>query len=524
MNYTVGAHASWRRRSSYASICARIDTGFDRLHDGDQTHNRTCRENGCLFSIATRTTQRQCGSCREERGAYCIVMDRNRAQKMKGEWTMRTVYRWSFVLVVSMALVVVGFGGTGLAQDHTSKASKTQKKSASSKTKANKNTNKKATPTKKQPIKKQPIKKQQPTVAKQNAQTGQTTAPQPVVQPQPSSSGISNVTAPKSVVPVLIPTITPVKKEKPKDVEILNVSYDPTRELYEEFNAAFAAYWLKKTEQKVTIKQSHGGSGKQARSVIDGLEADVVTLALSYDIDAISKAGLIQPGWEAQFKDDSAPYTSTIVFLVRKGNPKNILDWNDLIKQGVSVITPNPKTSGGAKWNFLAAWGYFQKKYKNNEQKVIESMTSLYKNVAVLDSGARGSTTTFVERGIGDVYIAWENEAHLIKKQYGGEYEIVTPSISILAQPNVAVVDKIAEKRGTKEVATAYLDYLYTEEGQTIAAKNFYRPLNAAVLKKYEDQFDDVTLTRVSDFGGWEKAQEKFFKDGAIYDQIFSAK
>lgn len=434
---------------------------------------------------------------------------------------MNKSVRMCAATVLSVVLVLWGVGGANAASD--------QKKvnAAQSQTKTQKQTPKKSQ------------KKSSTTRSQSNKVRTPVASKKPIVPPrtQPSIAKLVPQTPPASAItsppkvfsdqqsaPVLIPTIAPIKKEKPKDIELLNVSYDPTRELYEEFNAAFAAYWLKKTDQKVTIKQSRGGSGKQARSVIDGLEADVVTLALSYDIDAISKAGLIRPGWESQFKDSSAPYTSTIVLLVRKGNPKNILDWNDLIKPGVSVITPNPKTGGGAKWNFLAAWGYFLKKYKNNEEKAISSIAALYKNVAVLDSGARGSTTTFVERGIGDVYISWENEAHLIKKQYGSDYEIVTPSISILAQPSVAVVDNVAEKRGSKEVATAYLDYLFTTEGQTIAAKHFYRPLNADVLKKFKDQFDDVALTNISDFGGWDKVHEKFFKEGAIYDQIFSTK
>ena len=278
-------------------------------------------------------------------------------------------------------------------------------------------------------------------------------------------------------------TKTAEMKEK---VELLNVSYDPTREFYEEFNKSFAAYWEKEQGQKVTINQSHGGSGKQSRSVIDGLEADVVTLALAYDIDAIAEAGKLPKDWQSKLDSNSSPYTSTIVFLVRKGNPKGIKDWNDLVKEGVSVITPNPKTSGGARWNYLAAWGYALEQNNNDEEKAKEFVTKLFKNVPVLDSGARGSTTTFVERGIGDVLIAWENEAYLALNELGkDEFEIVNPSISILAEPPVTVVDKTAKKRGTEEVAKAYLEYLYTDIGQEIAAKNYYRPRSEDIAKKY---------------------------------------
>lgn len=308
-----------------------------------------------------------------------------------------------------------------------------------------------------------------------------------------------------------------------KTVELLNVSYDPTRELYENYNKAFAAYWEREKGQKVTFKQSHGGSGKQSRSVIDGLEADVVTLALGYDIDAIRQAGLIDEGWESEFEHNSAPYTSTIVFLVRKGNPKGIQDWPDLIKDGVEVITPNPKTSGGARWNYLAAWGYALKANHNDEAKAREFVKELFTHVPVLDSGARGATTTFVERGIGDVLLAWENEAYLSINELGpDQFEIVNPSVSILAEPPVAVVDKIADKHGTREVAEGYLKYLYSEEGQTIAAKNYYRPTLEAVSGKFKDQFPAIELFKLKDvFGTWEETQKKHFDDGGIFDQIY---
>ena len=308
------------------------------------------------------------------------------------------------------------------------------------------------------------------------------------------------------------------------DVELLNVSYDPTRELYQEFNAAFAKDWEAKNKEKVTIRQSHGGSGKQARSVIDGLSADVVTLALAYDIDEISaRAKLIPKDWQKRLRHNSSPYTSTIVFLVRKGNPKGIKDWDDLARPGVSVITPNPKTSGGARWNYLAAWGYALKKFNNDEARAKELLSGIYKNVPVLDSGARGSTTTFVERGIGDAFISWENEAFLAIKELGpGKFEIVVPSISILAEPPVTIVDKVVDKRGTRKVAQAYLDYLYSEEGQEIAGRNYYRPTDAAVAAKYASQFPKVNLFRIDDvFGGWQKAQKTHFADGGVFDQIF---
>jgi len=319
------------------------------------------------------------------------------------------------------------------------------------------------------------------------------------------------------------PAATETGAEPAKPVELLNVSYDPTRELYVEFNEAFAKHWKEETGQTVTIKQSHGGSGKQGRSVIDGLKADVVTLALGYDIDAIVEPGLIQPDWQSQFENNSAPYTSTIVFLVRKGNPKGIKDWDDLIKPGVEVITPNPKTSGGARWNYLAAWGYALKHNNNDEAKAEEFVGALFKNVPVLDSGARGSTTTFVERKIGDVLLAWENEALLSLKEFGeGEFEIVTPSLSILAEPPVAIVDKVVDERGTREVAEAYLQYLYTEEGQDIAGRNYYRPTLPAVAEKYKDQYEQIELLTINDdFGGWKTAQEKHFSDGGTFDKIY---
>lgn len=307
--------------------------------------------------------------------------------------------------------------------------------------------------------------------------------------------------------------------------ELLNVSYDPTRELYTEYNAAFAKYWKSKTGQDIAVKQSHGGSGKQARAVIDGLEADVVTLALAFDIDVIAEKGLLPADWQTKFPQNSSPYTSTIVFLVRKGNPKGIKDWNDLIKPGIQVITPNPKTSGGARWNYLAAWAYAEQASNKDEAKVKEFISKLFRNVPVLDSGARGSTTTFVQRGIGDVLIAWENEAYLALKEFGADkFEIVTPSLSILAEPPVAVVDSVASRHGTTEVAKAYLEYLYSEEGQNIAGKNFYRPRDPKVAEKYAGQFGKVTLVTIDDvFGGWKKAQQTHFADGGTFDQIYAA-
>jgi len=315
-------------------------------------------------------------------------------------------------------------------------------------------------------------------------------------------------------------------KNSKRPVELLNVSYDPTRELYEAYNKEFVKYWEKETGQKVTIKQSHGGSGKQARSVIDGLEADVVTLALAGDIDEIAETGLIAKDWQSRLEYNSTPYTSTIVFLVRKGNPKNIKDWDDLTRKDVSVITPNPKTSGGARWNYLAAWAYAKEKFNNDEKKIKEFVKAIYDNVEVLDSGARGSTTTFVERGIGDVLIAWENEAFLSLNTLGkDEFEIVVPSISILAEPPVAVVDKVVEKKGMKEVAEAYLKFLYSETGQEIAAKNYYRPRNENILKKYADQFPAIKLVTIDEeFGGWKRAQKTHFDDGGTFDEIYVPK
>ena len=309
-------------------------------------------------------------------------------------------------------------------------------------------------------------------------------------------------------------------------VKLLNVSYDPTRELYQDFNLAFAKYWQVKTGQTVSIEQSHGGSSKQARGVIDGLQADVVTLALAYDIDALAEhGGLVPADWQKRLPQNSTPYTSTIVFLVRKGNPKHIKDWNDLVKPGISVITPNPKTSGGARWNYLAAWAYALKQPGGSEDKAKEFVKQLYKNVPVLDSGARGSTTTFVQREIGDVLIAWENEAFLSIKELGPDkVEIVVPSQSILAEPPVAVVDKVVNKKGTRQVAEAYLQYLYTPEGQEIAAKNYYRPRLESVANKYAATFPKIKLVTIDDtFGGWQKAQKTHFVDGGVFDQIYQS-
>lgn len=310
------------------------------------------------------------------------------------------------------------------------------------------------------------------------------------------------------------------QKKGGDSVTLLNVSYDPTRELYAEVNAAFITDWSAKSGKKLEINMSHGGSGKQARSVIDGLEADVVTLALAYDIEAIAKAGMIAPGWESELPDKSAPYTSTIVFLVRKGNPKAIKDWDDLVKDGVAVITPNPKTSGGARWNYLAAYAFALKKLGNAEA-AHDFLRRLYKNVPVLDSGARGSTTTFTERGIGDVLLAWENEAILAVQMLGPDkFEIVVPSMSMLAEPPVAVVDKIVDKRGTREVAEAYLKFLSTDAGQKLAAKHGYRPRNEAVLKENAAKFPELELVKISDLGGWEAVQAEHFADGAVFDEL----
>jgi sulfate/thiosulfate-binding protein len=309
-----------------------------------------------------------------------------------------------------------------------------------------------------------------------------------------------------------------------KSIKLLNVSYDPTRELYEEYNKAFAAYWKSKTGDDVQIQQSHGGSGKQARAVIDGLGADVVTLALAYDVDAIAERGRLLPAdWIKKLPNNSAPYTSTIVFLVRKGNPKAIKDWDDLLKPGLAVVTPNPKTSGGARWNYLAAWAYADQKFAHNDAKTKDFIARLFKNVPVLDSGARGATTTFVQRGIGDVLIAWENEAYLAVKEFGADkFEIITPSISILAEPSVAVVGKVAKKHGTEAIAKAYLEYLYSEEGQEIAGKNFYRPRTGKAAEKYAKQFAPVKLLTIDEaFGGWQKAQKTHFTEGGTFDEIY---
>ncbi|MBU9845175.1 sulfate ABC transporter substrate-binding protein [Rahnella ecdela] len=307
-----------------------------------------------------------------------------------------------------------------------------------------------------------------------------------------------------------------------KDIQILNVSYDPTREFYEQYNKAFSKYWQAKTGDTVTVRQSHGGSGKQATSVINGIEADVVTLALAYDVDAIAERGRIDKNWITRLPDNSAPYTSTIVFLVRKGNPKQIHDWNDLIKPGVSIITPNPKTSGGARWNYLAAWGYALHHNNNDKAKAQDFVKALYKNVEVLDSGARGATNTFVERGIGDVLIAWENEALLATKEVGKDkFEIVTPSESILAEPTVSVVDKVVDKRDTRSVADAYLKYLYSPEGQTIAAENYYRPRDPQVEKKFASEFPKLKLFTIDQVAGtWAQAQKDHFATDGIFDQI----
>ncbi|MCE5186380.1 MAG: sulfate ABC transporter substrate-binding protein [Planctomycetaceae bacterium] len=322
-----------------------------------------------------------------------------------------------------------------------------------------------------------------------------------------------------------------------KDITLLNVSYDPTRELYQDINTEFAAQWKAKTGDTVTIQQSHGGSGKQARSVIDGLEADVVTLALAYDIDAIAKnSGLLPADWQKRLPDNSAPYTSTIVFLVRNGNPKRIKDWNDLTKEGLSIITPNPKTSGGARWNYLAAWAFALEQYKQQHPDENESgkadayarqfLSKIFKNVPVLDSGARGSTTTFVQRGIGDVFLSWENEAFLAIQEFGKDkFEIVIPSLSILAEPSVALVDKVVERHGTRQVAQAYLEFLYSEKGQDIAARHFYRPRLDSIRQKYAAQFPQIKLFTIDEvFGGWEKAQQTHFNDDGVFDQIYNVK
>lgn len=308
-----------------------------------------------------------------------------------------------------------------------------------------------------------------------------------------------------------------------KSLTLLNVSYDPTRELYQDVNAGFAKAWEQQTGQKLTIRQSHGGSGKQARSVIDGLEADVVTLALAYDVDEIAQHGLLAKGWQQRLPDNAAPYTSTIVFLVRKGNPKNIRDWDDLVKSDVKVITPNPKTSGGARWNYLAAWGYAERKANGDRTAARDYVQRLYRNVPVLDTGARGATISFVQRGLGDVFLSWENEAFLAINELGKDkFEIVVPSISILAEPPVAVVDKVVDKRGSRKAAEAYLQFLYTKEGQEIAAKHYYRPRNPEVAAKYAATFPKVSLFTIDEqFGGWAKAQPEHFGDGGVFDRIY---
>ncbi|WP_445232739.1 sulfate ABC transporter substrate-binding protein [Duganella rhizosphaerae] len=330
----------------------------------------------------------------------------------------------------------------------------------------------------------------------------------------------------RKIIAAAILAVTAVAPALAAEISLLNVSYDPTRELYQDVNAAFAKSWQAKTGDTLKIKQSHGGSGKQGRAVIDGLEADVVSLALAYDIDAIAEHKLLSPDWQKKLAHNSTPYTSTIVFLVRKGNPKGIKDWNDLVKPGVAVITPNPKTSGGARWNHLAAYGYALRLPGGTEASAKDFLSKLYKNVPVLDSGARGATTTFVERGIGDVLIAWENEALLAVKELGpAKFDIIAPSVSILAEPPVAVVDKVVDKRGTRKVAEAYLNFLYTDEAQEIIAKNYYRPAVEKEAKKYAAQFPNVKLFKLSDVAGdWTKAQKTHFADGGLFDQIYQPK
>jgi sulfate/thiosulfate transport system substrate-binding protein len=329
----------------------------------------------------------------------------------------------------------------------------------------------------------------------------------------------------KTLVATALVAVSGLSAAQPAPVTLLNVSYDPTRELYSEFNAAFAKHWKAQTGQDVTIKQSHGGSGKQARSVIDGIDADVVTLALAGDIDALYKnGGLIPQDWQKRLPHNSSPYTSTIVLVVRQGNPKGIKDWDDLVKPGISVITPNPKTSGGARWNYLAAWEFAKRKY-GGEAKAKEFVKKLYENVPVLDTGARGSSVTFAQRNQGDVFISWENEAHLLEKEFGNKVDIVYPSISILAEPPVTVVDKNVERKGTRKVAEAYLNYLYTDEGQDIAGKNFYRPISAKAQAKYVKQLPKLNLfTLESAFGNWDKVVKEHFADGAQFDQIYLKK
>jgi len=325
------------------------------------------------------------------------------------------------------------------------------------------------------------------------------------------------------IIVVMVLSVLAVSNASAADINLLNVSYDPTRELYKEYNTAFAKYWKAKTGDTVTVNQSHGGSGKQARSVLEGLEADVVTLALSNDIDQLyQKRKLVQEDWQKLLPNNSSPYTSTIVLLVRKGNPLGIKDWNDIVKPGVSIVTPNPKTGGGARWNYLAAWAYALKANNNDEAAAAAFVGQLYKNVAVLDSGARGSTTSFVEREIGDVLITWENEAYLVLREFGAnKFEIVTPSLSILTEPSVAVVEDVARKHGTTEVATEYLKYLYSKEGQDIIGKHFYRPADPEIAAKYAKQFKPVELVTIDKLGGWDAAQKKHFVDNGIFDQIY---
>jgi sulfate/thiosulfate transport system substrate-binding protein len=327
-----------------------------------------------------------------------------------------------------------------------------------------------------------------------------------------------------AVITLSVALLLGVSRAHAAEVTLLNVSYDPTRELYVDYNAAFAKYWKAKTGQDVKVNQSHGGSGKQARSVIDGLQADVVTLALAGDIDAVATQGKLLPiNWASRLADNSSPYTSTIVFLVRKGNPKGIKDWGDLVKPGFQVITPNPKTSGGARWNYLAAWGWALKQPGGNDQTAKEFVRKLYKNVPVLDTGARGATTTFVQRGLGDVLIAWENEALLAVKELGADkLQIVVPTVSVLAEPPVAVVDKVVLRRGTREVAQAYLQYLYSKEGQEIVARNYYRPRDPEIATKYAARYPKLNLVTVADFGGWAKVQAAHFSEGGVFDQIYS--
>jgi len=348
-----------------------------------------------------------------------------------------------------------------------------------------------------------------------------------ILRVSPRSGGcpkaLARILLPAMMICSVVAGLAAASAARAKDITLLNVSYDPTRELYAEFDKAFARHWLAQTGDTLVVRQSHGGSGKQARSVIDGLEADVVTLALAYDIDEIAqRAQLLPPDWQKRLPNNSAPYTSTLVFLVRKGNPKGIHDWDDLIKPGVAVITPNPKTSGGARWNYLAAWGYALKK-TGSQAKAQEFVARLYGNVPVLDSGARGSTTTFVERGVGDVLLAWENEALLARKELGADkFEVIAPSVSILAEPPVAIVDKVVDKRGTRAVAQAYLEYLYSPEGQDIAGKNYYRPIDPKVAAKYAGQFPKTTLFTIDAvFGGWQNAQKTHFADGGTFDQIY---